>query len=122
MKKKTSIKIPIGGLPWKVRFLTTKQMGKLHKELQLLGLTDPAKQEIYVDYQRTKVTVMSTFFHEYTHACVANLQGSNESAQGAVNEEACANCIGNAMVELIPYLQDVIELVEALIPEEDDES
>jgi hypothetical protein len=119
-EKKTSIKIPICGIPWNVHFITTKQIDKLNKDVQLLGLTDPIKQEIYVDYQRTRVTVMSTFFHEFTHACVANLQGSNESAQGAVNEEVCANCIGNAMVELLPFLQDIIELVEALIPKDED--
>lgn len=120
-KQKKVLKITVGGIPWKVKFLTSKQMLKVYKETQLLGLTDPMKQEIYVDYERTQSTVISTLFHELFHASVSSLQGSKESFTDAVNEEAAANCVGNCMLEFLEYIQDAIFMIVDLSPEEDDE-
>lgn len=122
-KLRKSIKIPVGGIQWKVRFVTRKGMGRISKD-EPLGLTDYDSLTIYVNREYMRAQVISTFFHEHVHACCATLQGSNESAEGAMNEEAAANSIGNGLYELLPLLPEIISMIEALClpePTDDDE-
>lgn len=120
-KTKPELKIQIQGIPWRVRFLTSKQMKKVFPEMALLGLTDPAKQIIYVDRERNWTTVTATLWHEIFHAMVASLQGSIDSNEGAIQEEAAANLVGNAMIELLPFIPKIEEMVKEVSIEDEDE-
>lgn len=118
--KAPTLNITVRGIPWKIKFLTSKQMRRLYKEQQLLGLTDPARQVLFVDYQQTKTTVLNTTLHELFHAWVATCMGSNESMEGAVSEEVAANCVGDGFVELLPRLEDVLKLIHLLTAEQEE--
>lgn len=117
-KPKYEVKITIQGIPWKACFISTKQMVKVYREQPLLGLTDPVKQRIYVDYEHNTTTVLSTFWHEWTHAAVASLQGSMGSQDGMIQEEAAANLVGNAMIEILPSMGDILKLISTLAQDE----
>jgi Zn-dependent peptidase ImmA (M78 family) len=117
--KAPTLNVTVRGLSWKIKFLTTKQMKRVYPDTILLGLTDPARQTIYVDHQQTQTTVLNTLFHELTHAWCATAQGSNESQEGAVSEEIAANCVGDGMVEFLPYLEEGLKLIQVLVKDQD---
>lgn len=108
--------VPVRGIPWKIKFLTEKQIDKVVAEA--LGYADSAIQTIYVDYTRSRITTINTLFHELFHAWVSSLMGCKESEDAAVNEESAANAVGDGVLELLPHMERILAMVDRLCGKE----
>jgi len=124
MKSKSprhTLKITIASLPWKVKFLDKKQIHRVVKDT-VMGYCDPTERVIYVCYEYDKISILSTFWHEFFHAVVSPASNADEGAKDMVEEETAANSLGNAMVEIWPYVPSIYAKIDEIVgPEVEDE-
>lgn len=117
-------KLPIHGRSWVIYMFTHKDFARHHPDLngaKMCGLCDPIPGIIYLNKEFGYDAVVSTLFHELTHAWLSNLAGDKGEHEDRVNEEACANLVSAGIIEVLNHKDLLLNWVKRNIKDDDDE-
>jgi hypothetical protein len=114
-------KLPIHGRAWTIYMVTHEQMALYHPDLNgapMRGLADDDTSSVFLNSEFPIDTVITTCFHELTHAWLTNLAGAKGENDDLIPEEACANLVSTGIVELLTHHELLIAWMTKHVPEE----
>jgi len=123
-RKVPKYKLPIHGRSWTIYMFTHADFEKYQPDLnkqKMCGLCDPIPGIIYINKEFTYEAIISTLFHELTHAWLSNLAGDKGENEDRVNEEACANLVSAGIVEMLNHKDLLFSWVQKNVSEDEDE-
>lgn len=120
-KKIPRYKLPIHGRAWTIYMVTHAQLATYHPDLNgapMRGLADDDTSSIFINSEFPVDTVITTTYHELTHAWLTNLAGAKGEDDDLVPEEACANLVSTGIVELLTHNELLLDWISKHVPEE----
>jgi Zn-dependent peptidase ImmA (M78 family) len=82
------------------------------------GLADDDTSSIFINSEFPVDTVITTLYHELTHAWLTNLSGAKGEDDNMVQEEAAANLVSTGIVELLTHNELLLDWISKHVPEE----